>query len=279
MTTPFMKILKFAKKKNKSIITILIVPDLPQYMNTSNKQSFVYLILKKIDNIQIRKCMSSVDKYILLTKHMANYLNIEKNDFTVIEGIGNVVDDNYESRIKDNKKVILYTGTLNKRYGILTLLSSLKYLDDDDIRLYICGEGDAKKEILDLAKIDKRIVYLGQIPHEDVIKLQKEASLLINPRSNNESFVKYSFPSKILEYISSGTPTLVYKLDGIPEEYNQVLYYIEGNSPLDMANSIKKCLYFNDEERKNIWEKSLNFINEGKTPYKQVRKIFDLINH
>ena len=274
-----MKILKFAKKKNKSIITILIVPDLPQYMNTSNKQSFVYLILKKIDNIQIRKCMSSVDKYILLTKHMANYLNIEKNDFTVIEGIGNVVDDNYESRIKDNKKVILYTGTLNKRYGILTLLSSLKYLDDDDIRLYICGEGDAKKEILDLAKIDKRIVYLGQIPHEDVIKLQKEASLLINPRSNNESFVKYSFPSKILEYISSGTPTLVYKLDGIPEEYNQVLYYIEGNSPLDMANSIKKCLYFNDEERKNIWEKSLNFINEGKTPYKQVRKIFDLINH
>lgn len=279
MTTPFMKVLKFAKKKNNSIITILIVPDLPQYMNTSNKKNRIYKFLKKIDNFEIKRCMPYIDKYVLLTKHMANYLKIKKEDYTIIEGIGNSLDKKFNKIKNTNNRIILYSGTLNKRYGVLTLLYALKYLKDDNIRLYICGEGDAKKIVLNSAKEDKRIVFLGQIPHEKVIQLQKEADLLINPRNNDEEFVKYSFPSKILEYISSGTPTLVYKLDGIPDEYDQVLNYIEGSSPFDLANSIKKYLYITDEERITIWKKSVDFINSKKTPYKQVKKIFELINN
>jgi hypothetical protein len=36
----------------------------------------------------------------------------------------------------------------------------------------------------------------------------------------------------------SGRPVLVYKLDGISDEYDQYLYYINGNQLKDMANSI-----------------------------------------
>lgn len=47
-------------------------------------------------------------------------------------------------------------------------------LVDTNVCLVICGAGDAESEILDYAKKDERIVFKGQIPRNEVLKITTE---------------------------------------------------------------------------------------------------------
>ena len=84
----------------------------------------------------------------------------------------------------------------------------------------------------------KELNIWGQLPKKEVKKFEDEATVLINPRKDNQEYVKYSFPSKNLEYLSTGNKTLCYKLSGIPNDYDQFLYYI------DNFNSLKDAIEF-----------------------------------
>ena len=70
----------------------------------------------------------------------------------------------------------------------------------------------SKKQLYDYTQQDKRIHFGGVIPLSEVIEKEIQATILINPRPVDQEFTKYSFPSKIMEYMSSGTPVLTTKL-------------------------------------------------------------------
>ena len=280
MTSVFTKAIKYAKKNNSEIVTVLIVPDLPQYMNTTNKSSFLYEVLKKYDFKVISENLNYVDNYVFLTKYMAEFLKIPNNRFTVIEGIGQLTageEKAEDETINQDEKIVLYTGTLNERYGITNLVDSMKYIDDNTIKLLVCGDGDSKDYVINASKNDDRIVYKGILSPNQVLSLQKKATVLVNPRMNNEEYTKYSFPSKILEYLSTGKPTLVYKLDGIPEEYDKHLFYVEGNNPTDLAKAIVEVCSISENERNKIGKEAIEFIKKEKNALTQTKKIFEMI--
>ena len=64
---------------------------------------------------------------------------------------------------------------------------------------------------------------MGQVSLNEARALQKTADVLVNPRLNEGEYTKYSFPSKTMEYLSTGRPVVCYKLDGIPDEYDKHL--------------------------------------------------------
>src|SRR5690606_28854588 len=103
---------------------------------------------------------------------------------------------------KEEFKTILYTGTLAKRYGIVHLLEAFALIKDQDYRLWICGDGDARDEVNEKVRMDPRITYFSQISRERVLKFQKKATVLVNPRKSEGEFTKYSFPSKTMEYLA-----------------------------------------------------------------------------
>jgi glycosyltransferase involved in cell wall biosynthesis len=273
----FVNCLKYIKKVNPQIQTCIIVPDLPQYMNLSNKVSFLYRFLKNIEIKSIRKNMQYIDYYTLLTEQMAKFLKIDKN-YTVVEGSSTDAFKNIRTnRKKDNMKYIVYTGTLNEKYGVLDLVKAFRKIDNQYYRLILCGSGDSEDKIRQYAKLDNRIMYKGQVKREDVLKLQMEATVLVNPRKNNEEYTKYSFPSKILEYLSSGTPTIAYKLDGIPNEYDDYIYYINGDSYEDIAFEIIEVCEKDENERIEFGERARKFVMENKNNIVQVEKILKMI--
>ena len=49
---------------------------------------------------------------------------------------------------------------------------------------------------------------------------------------------KYFFPSKMMDYLASGTPTISTKLKGIPEEYFNYCFTIENGDPKTLKNKI-----------------------------------------
>jgi glycosyltransferase involved in cell wall biosynthesis len=277
MTPVFVFSLKYLKKINPGIITCLIVPDLPQYMSLSNKTRLLYKFLKNISINKMNKSMKYIDKFVLLTRQMADFLNIEQNKFIVIEGIAEPLSsDNKEKESDDiNLKTILYSGTINERYGIMNLVNAFKDIAGDDYRLIICGSGDSRERIIKEAEKDPRIEYKGLVERDEVLRLQKNATVLVNPRQDNEEFTKYSFPSKILEYMSSGVPVIAYKLRGMPDEYDNYLNYVKDNTVVSLKDKIMEICEKSKGELQEIGLKAKDFVNREKNGIIQTKRLLE----
>lgn len=279
--TPFLQAAVYAKKIDPKIHICLVVPDLPQFMNLNEKRSKLYDTLKKIDINIFNKNSSLVDSFVLLTEPMKDILNVNNRPYTVVEGMVNSdkpkhkMDDNLDCL--NNIKSVLYTGTLNKKFGVINLVEAFSGLEIDNIKLQICGRGDSEDTIKEYASKDKRIEYLGQISNEEAVLLQKNATILVNPRQNNEEFTKYSFPSKNMEYLLTGRPVIAYKLDGIPDEYDDYFYYVEDDTVYSLAKKIQEVLQITDKERNVFGERARNFVLKNKNNAVAAKRIIDMI--
>ena len=259
-----------SKKRYKSC---LIVPDLPEYMSGNKKMT--YLLGKKIDSIFINIGLNRINSFVLFSSHMREKLNIGNNPFTQIEGIF-FNDINSNKVEKEDHKTILYTGSLSKRYGILDLVQAFRLIEDENYELLICGGGDALSEIEKIQKSDNRIKYLGLLTKEEVRKLQKRATLLVNPRHKTDEYTKYSFPSKTMEYMASGTPTLMSHLASIPKEYEEHIYFFDDESIEGMKNKIVEICEKTQSELDAFGKAASEFILTEKNEKKQAKKIVEL---
>ena len=278
LTATFVKCMRYIKRINPEIQTFMIVPDLPEYMNTSNKVSLIYKILKQAEIKIIHSKKKYIDGYVLLTQYMRDFLQIQ-TPYVVVEGIASENQCSHFIKSKDsNLKIITYTGTLHARYGVMHLVNAFERISDPNYRLILCGSGDAEDQILKIAQCDPRIIYKGQLQHDEILRLQVESTVLVNPRQNNEEYTKYSFPSKIMEYLSSGTPVIAYKLDGMPTEYDDYIQYVSGDTEVELTNELIKLCSKTNEENFTIGLKAKEFILNEKNASKQVRKVLQLVN-
>ena len=278
MTSTFTKLLKYAKKIDQSAVTCLIVPDLPQYMDLSNHTNNLYKILKGVEIRIIRNNMKSIDCYVVLTHQMISKLEKEK-PYVVVEGISTDIFSDIIPPVdnREQNKTIVYTGGLNEKYGILELINAFQKLEGDDLKLIVCGSGDAEESIIKSSYVDNRIIFKGQLKRESVLLIQKSATILVNPRSNNEEYTKYSFPSKILEYMSSGTPVIAYMLDGIPKEYENYIYAVDDSIEDCLYMKLKEVLHIDNSERLKKGKEAREFVLNEKNGNKQCEKILNMI--
>ena len=276
INSSFLMALSYLKKKNPNIIVIQIVPDLTEYM--SDNKSIIYKFLKMIDHLLLDKLYYCIDSYVLLSQYMNEKLPIQNKPFTVIEGIYNPDDIIKDCNYISENRFILYTGTLASRYGIINLVKAFHKCSLSQVELVICGDGDSKELIFEYSKKDPRIKFLGHKNRDEILSLQKKATLLINPRTPEGEYTKYSFPSKIMEYFASGTPSLLYKLPGVPSEYYKYCYTIEILGEDALKDRLEYILNLPKEDLIEMGVRAQNFIIENKTPRKQCEKILDLIN-
>lgn len=274
MTTPFAQLAGYIKRKYSSIKVIYIIPDLPMYMNvTKVQESAVYRTRKKIEEFLFHRSLKNVDGYVLLTDGMKEWFTTDIN-YTVVEGMA-TIDNTIDVDDIKKKKQILYAGGIKREYGVIDLVSAFSQIDDPEWELVIYGDGTDMESVCEYAKKDVRIKIMGSAPNAVVMKHQREAALLINPRKN-QKMAKYSFPSKTLEYMLSGTPMLGYKLAGIPEEYYDNMFVIQ-DSENGMEEALRKAMGLPETERIKMGEKAKHFVVKEKNPEKQCKKILELI--
>jgi glycosyltransferase involved in cell wall biosynthesis len=281
MYPPFLNVLRRIKDKNKNIKIILVIPDIHGFTSANN--SFLLRMVQNVEKRVIDKNINHVDAFVLLTKYMTEKLPVyvRNKPMEVVEGILN--SDNLtrdESKIVNMKKerVILYTGSLDLRHGIVNLIKAFVQADLSDCTLHICGDGDGKEYILKYINNYKSVKYLGQLSREEVLICQQNAYLLVNPRTSEGEFTKYSFPSKIIEYFASGTPSLLYKLKGIPQEYYNYCYFLEDESIDALSNKLIQLMTIDDVRMKEMALRAKNFVIHEKNSYEQAKKIIRLID-
>ena len=280
MTETNLKLIKSIKKNNSRVKTVLIVPDLPEYMNMQSKKSFVYKIFKRKSYARILQNLKYVDYFCFLTSHMAEKLNISQN-YCIVEGI-TTNSTLQESRVTSlyeksmDEIVYMYSGGLSEAYGVKELVDNFVEITNNKLRLIVCGFGELNEYIKEKADQDNRIIYYGQLSRSEVLSLQYTADFLVNPRANNHEFTKYSFPSKLIEYMTSGNPVISFKLDGIPNEYYDHLILIDDFN-YSIKETIENTAIFSQEKKNSMGRKAKRFIEKYKTPNYQVGKLIKMI--
>lgn len=254
----------------------LIVPDLPEFMSVS--KTWIRRCAKAIDRKIINWCVRRIDVFALLSQHMSERLPIEGKKWTQVEGI-------FDNRFKDvipldeykQYHSILYSGDLGLRYGIKDLLDAFMLIKDSNYRLVICGTGDGVKLVKEYADTDSRINYLGTIERSKVLSLQRGVTVLVNPRYKSEEYTRYSFPSKTMEYLASGTPVIMHHLDCIPKEYDEYINYIDEETPESLRDKILEVCETDKSLLDEQGKKARQFILDQKNAIIQTKKIVDLI--
>ena len=274
----FIKSLVRLKKKYKIIICPIITDLIENYNDPIYKRS----LPKKLQGIweckQTTKNYPYIDKFILLSEAMKEVIPYAKDRSIIVEGIASVQKD-YPANIKNgSQKMLLYTGALAAHSSLNDLVDAFCLTKNPDFRLVICGNGVWRDYILEKAKTDNRIIFKGQVSRQEALELQREATALINPRKPNLSITRFSFPSKTMEYLSSGTPMIGYKLEGIPSEYYPYYYTVEDLTSDGLAGVITNVLTKPSEDLEAKAKKAFNFIASNKTAKIQAAKIIDFLS-
>ena len=148
---------------------------------------------------------------------------------------------------------------------------------EGNYELWLFGDGDYVEEIKKYAEIDKRIKFYGRVSRDEVLKFEKKAHLLVNVRSDREEYTKYSFPSKTMEYMLSGTPVLTSRLPGIPDEYYDCLYNISDCNTETIAEKFRQIFSLSDDERYSFGLRSKKWVSDNKNANIQTEKLINFI--
>ncbi|EPJ2812476.1 glycosyltransferase [Pseudomonas putida] len=216
------------------------VPDLPAFMDMALGRGRLLRLLKKLDAALLSRLLRMANGLIVISRPMVEDQPAWKNrPYLVLEGIAESCPVPVPVTGASDKKMIFYAGGVNRSYGIVELVEG--FLQSGiDYELVLCGRGDLEAYLADICSVHDSVRYLGFVPPEEVAELQRGAALLALTRDPAEAYTRYSFPSKLIEYMSAGIPVLTTRLPGIPDEYFDYLNIIEGFSVSAVADAFVK---------------------------------------
>jgi glycosyltransferase involved in cell wall biosynthesis len=271
---PFLAAARLLRWSSPSISLCLILPDLPEFMSVGGP---VYVFMKSIESFLFRKLIADIDCFVLLTDAMGDSLGIPPARRIVVEGILDPVEDEEAAEAPCERRAdefpILYTGTLAARYAISDLLDAFERLKRREARLWICGDGDTRPRVEALAARDARVTYFGQLRRSQVLALQQQAAVLVNPRRAEGEFTKYSFPSKTMEYLASGKPVVMHALPGVPKEYHDFLVIPRTQDAAGLAEVLDDLAGRPAADLLELGRRGQSFIWNAKNPETQVGKV------
>jgi glycosyltransferase involved in cell wall biosynthesis len=226
-----------------------IVTDHPK--NITGMKSFV--------KRRITDSLSYYDGYICLTPHLNTIANPYRKPHLIIPGI-------VESRTVypiARKPYFFWCGSTYEKYGIINLIEAFKKVDKD-VDLVMAGHGlsDQIKKVIDQ---DSRCHFLGALSQSEIYQYQTGALANINPRPTNKIIDDFSVPSKMFEYLSSGSPTISTEHPLLYDIFKTCAFWA-GNGRIDeLKSAIENFLLLSEarHEKMGSWAKTYIFTKYG----------------
>lgn len=257
--------------KLRGIKTVGIVTDVPCHRPNNGK-----IPLHERVNLAV---MKGFDSYLLLTRQMSDIVNPKNRPFVVLEGHADISMKDRENLLseKHSRKVCLYAGSLRRVYGIENLVRGFVQANILDAELHVYGNGDYVEDLKKLSQQYETVKYLGIAPNETIVREELKATLLVNPRPTNEDYTQYSFPSKNMEYMASGTPVLTTCLPGMPAEYNDYVFLLKEETAEGVAAALQEIFSHSAEELHAKGMAAKEFVLKEKNNVVQAKKVLEMI--
>lgn len=260
------------------IPAIAIVTDIPE-IRAAVRRPRSTDIARRIAAKLTTLCFPFYDGYIVLTNAMLSVVNPHDKPAVVMEGLVDVNAPPMASgTASQNARICLYTGSTHACYGLPTLVQAFIDAEVPNCELHIFGSGDFDSELKNIVQNNGSIRYHGIAPNDYVVKEQRSATLLINPRPSAPTYTRYSFPSKNMEYMVSGTPTLTTRLPGMPSEYDDYVFSITDESVSGICHALQEILALPSEELEMVGRRAQDFVLREKNNQILVKiRVLDLI--
>lgn len=256
-----------------------IVTDMPGLMvDASGINSKRPSMLRRLISWSSTCYLHSYSYYVFLTEQMNEVINIHNKPYIVMEAVcdGKIKINDDSNHRNCNIKKIMYAGGLHEKYGLKALVEGFCKLNRQDIKLVLYGSGPYANDIKRIANVDSRIEYRGTASNDVIVQEELDSYLLVNPRPTKEAFTKYSFPSKNMEYMVSGTPVLTTMLPGMPKSYYDYVYLISEESSDGIAKALNYVLSLDTSEVRAKGKRAKHWVLENKNNVVQTKRILEL---
>lgn len=203
------------------------VNEVRKYSVENNATSIKNKIINKF--LMVKFCIyeftwNYVKGLICISKNISEYAGKYNQNRIIIPVLTHITEIHVVEK-KHQPFEIFFSGYISiHKENFMEFLLSLKKLAEhrNDWIFKYCGPIDFKDKVLIDRFIrdnhlDDKIIYLGNLSHDKVVEIQKNASLLVLPRKNTYQNY-YGFPTKVAEYAISGTPIMLTRT-GVLEDF------------------------------------------------------------
>jgi len=164
--------------------------------------------------------------------------------------------------LNDDKVVVMFSGSITPRKGVIHLVKAVEMIDDDKILLLIVGSPNVDREyakmVVDYVK-KKNInaKFTGFVPYEDLKALYSACDIFVLPSFEEGHGIV------LTEALASGNPLIGSNVGGIPMQIRDGWngFLVEPGNERQLVEKIK-YLIENEEERKIMGKNSRRLAEE-----------------
>jgi glycosyltransferase involved in cell wall biosynthesis len=155
---------------------------------------------------------------------------------------------------------IVYSGGLEEHFGVRLLLDAFALSALPHWRLIITGKGSISTEINRRAASDQRITFKGLVSFEELRAIYAGASVFVNPRASSDVRVRYCFPSKLVEQMSTGVPVVSTCMPCLTENFRNHLVLFSSETPEGLHKALARVDELGAENRSSIGKEAREFV-------------------
>ncbi|MCP4157434.1 MAG: glycosyltransferase family 4 protein [bacterium] len=240
-----------------------LVQQMNNFQFTSSK--LITGVFKWVEKVSLKNAKS----VIVICRSLFDYAGeiTEKEKLTIIE---NFMDDAPEQLDQEKlaqirkeigsneKKIIMYTGTLETYQGIPLLLDSMTHLDDSYRLVLIGGKKEQVQAVTASAGekgLEGRVLALGSKQPSEIPYYLDASDTLVSPR-----ILGTNIPLKIYSYLKSGLPVVATDLYTHTQSINKEISILVEPEPEKFAAGIREAL---SEKGKIVAQNAAAFCREN----------------
>lgn len=183
------------------------------------QRPFVNYAQKISDVVFVVSDKESVERYAETMKKKSKSKFVQVLSPIILE---NSTLQKVREKIEDNKlertKTFIYTGRLDAHKDVKTVIEAFRLYyqkQDKDIRLIIVGDGEEKDKLFNKVKeygLEKKIVFVGAVPHDRVKEYLMEADIYLT------ASIGEGISIAVLEAYEYGLPVVCFKVPGLEKQ-------------------------------------------------------------
>jgi glycosyltransferase involved in cell wall biosynthesis len=178
----------------------------------------------------------------------------------------------------DGTFTMVAAARLDASNGVQLLLDAFERVSEPRWRLIIAGSGPLEDAVKVAASRDPRITFAGFLPFEKVLQLYTRADLLLNIRATRTLHTRYFFPSKLMEYLASGTPVLTTDTGHVEQEFGDFVYLLRDESADAIIDSLRQIAALSGDERLARGSRAREYMQQSKTWDAQGKRLAQYID-
>ncbi|WP_066633207.1 glycosyltransferase [Labilibacter marinus] len=266
---------QFTRKLYKYISIPIVVHIMDDWMSIINKGGLSKLYWNEKMQRDIRYIFENARGHMSICDEMSKEYKKRYNlEFIPFH---NCIDLEFWSKYSDNKSenksfTILYAGRIGKgtSHSVVTISNSIESLSKSGLNIKFeiqCGkiEETIKKELLK----NESTVIKAYIPYDELPNKFSNVDLLVLPMDFDEAnldFIRFSMPTKVPEYMASGTPIFVFAHESTAlSKYakNEGWAFVMNSNKEKSISDLLKTIYLDSNARTQVREKALQVVNRN----------------